>query len=201
MLNVVLVQPEIPANTGNIGRTCVLVGARLHLVGPLGFELSDKAVQRAGLAYWESLDLRTYPSWDVFVEANEDVRACLTAPDATDTPPTVHLLTKHGARIYAEATYRDGDWLVFGRESSGLDARLLAANPQLCERIPMRSDEALGNADAWHRSFEELHPQLERDICGNFVDRRASQITSLNLSNAAAIVIYEALRQTGFSGL
>ena len=201
MFNVVLVEPEIPANTGNIGRTCVLAGARLHLVGPLGFELSDKAVQRAGLAYWQSLDLRTYPSWDAFVKANDDVRSCLASPTAPDAHHCVHLLTKHGTRIYTEASYRDGDWLVLGKESSGLDASLLAANPQLCERIPMRSDEALGNADAWHRSFEELHPQLERDICGNFVDRRVSQITSLNLSNAAAIVIFEALRQTGFAGL
>lgn len=197
MLNVILVEPEIPANTGNIGRTCVLTGARLHLVGPMGFELSDKAVQRAGLAYWESLDVRIYASWDEFVAANEVVRTGL----ATDTDSPVHFLTKAGARIYSDSTYRDGDWLVFGKESSGLDAGLLAAHPNLCERIPMRGDDVLANADSWHRSFDADHPELDRDICGNFVDRRASRITSLNLSNAAAIVIYEALRQTGFAGI
>ena len=197
MLNVVLVEPEIPANTGNIGRTCVLTGARLHLVGPMGFELSDKAVQRAGLAYWESLDVRTYDSWEAFVAANESVRAGL----ATTADSPVHLLTKAGPRIYSDASFHDGDWLVFGKESSGLDARLLASHPELCERIPMRGDDVLANAESWHESFEADHPELDRDICGNFVDRRASRITSLNLSNAAAIVLYEALRQTGFAGI
>ncbi len=197
MLNVVLVEPEIPANTGNIGRTCVLTGSRLHLVGPLGFELTDRAVQRAGLAYWQSLDLREYRSWDEFVERNPDVRDAL----AQGARSPVHLLTKRGGRTYADSRYREGDWLVFGRESLGLDAALLAAHPDLCERIPMRGDDALGNADAWHERYQEHHPELPRDICGNFVDERAGQITSLNLSNAAAIVIYEALRQTGFAGL
>lgn len=208
MLNVVLVEPEIPANTGNIGRTCVLTGSRLHLVGPLGFELTDRAVQRAGLAYWQSLDLREYRSWDEFVELNPDVRQALAQGVHADEPgPTVgtrspvHLLTKRGGRTYADSSYHDGDWLVFGKESLGLDAELLAAHPDLCERIPMRGDDALDNADAWHEQYQEHHPELPRDICGNFVDDRAGQITSLNLSNAAAIVIYEALRQTGFAGL
>ena len=197
VFNVVLVEPEIPANTGNIGRTCVITGSRLHLVGPMSFALTDKAVQRAGLAYWDSLDLRTYDTWGDFVAQNPSVETGLQLSEHSP----IHLLTKHGARIYTEAEYNDGDWLVFGKESFGLDATLLAQHPNLCERIPMRSDQALGNADAWHESFSDLHPELERDICGNFVDRRAGQITSLNLSNAAAIVIYEALRQTGFAGL
>lgn len=190
MLNVVLVEPQIPANTGNIGRTCVLVGARLHLVGPMGFDLSDKAVRRAGLAYWESLDVLTYPSWSVFLHEN-------LSPDLDG----VHLLTKSGARTYAEATYRPSDWLVFGKESSGLDRALLDAYPTRCERIPMRDDTALNNAQSWHSSHETLHPELRRDICGNFVDDREGQITSLNLSNAVAIVLFEALRQLGFPGL
>lgn len=199
MFNVVLVQPEIPANTGNIGRTCVLTGARLHLVGPLGFTLSDQALRRAGLAYWESLDVRTYDTWDEFVSANACVQDAL-ARDVT-MPSAIHLLTKHGARTYAQSVYHDGDWLVFGKESAGLDAQLLASHPQLCERIPMLDDSTLRNADEWHHSFEGAHPELERDICGNFIDPRQGQITSLNLSNAVAIVLYEALRQTGFAGM
>lgn len=190
MLNVVLVEPEIPANTGNIGRTCVLAGARLHLVGPLGFELTDKALERAGLAYWQSLDVVTYPNWEHFCEQNLDAELS-----------GCHLLTKAGARTYAEATYEDGDWLVFGRESAGLDRELLAAHPERTERIPMLGDTALANADVWHQSHTKLHPELRRDICGNFVDPRQGQITSLNLSNAVAIVVFEALRQLGFPGM
>ena len=191
MLNVVLVEPEIPANTGNIGRTCVLVGARLHLVGPLGFELSDKSVQRAGLAYWQSLDLATYESWSDFMSVN--------FPSGLNR--SAHLLTKAGARRYCDASYQPNDWLLFGKESSGLDKNLLEAHPQLCERIPMRGDDALANASAWHNSHEDLHPELKRDICGNFVDSREGQITSLNLSNAVAIVLFEALRQLGFPNM
>ena len=192
MLNVVLVEPEIPANTGNIGRTCVLAGARLHLVGPLGFTLTSKALQRAGLAYWESLDVRTYPSWDAFLQENG------LAPNLS---PAVHLLTKQGSSIFSESVFHDGDWLVFGKESSGLDARLLIEHPELCERIPMRTDDALTNAPTWRNTYSALHPELGRDICGNFVDTRTSQITSLNLSNAVAIVLFEALRQLGYPGM
>lgn len=202
MINVVLVEPEIPANTGNIGRTCVLTGARLHLVGPMGFELTDQAIQRAGLAYWQSLDLRTYPSWEIFVARHPAVQDALRADvQGSSARPSLHLLTKGGARVYTDAHYGDGDWLVFGKESAGLDATLLDQHPNLCERIPMRSDTALSNAHAWHTSFDRNHPELQRDICGNFVDRRVGQITSLNLSNAVAIVLFEALRQTGFVGM
>ncbi len=195
MLNVVLVEPEIPANTGNIGRTCVLVGARLHLVGPLGFSLDDEAVRRAGLSYWQSLDLRTYRSWDDFAKQHG------LFDEAGTLLPSVHLLTKAGSHVYADASYHDGDWLVFGKESSGLDRALLQAQPDRCERIPMLQDDALVDADAWHERYGTLHPEQPRDICGNFVDPRAGQISSLNLSNAVAIVLFEALRQGGFDGL
>ncbi len=204
MFNVVLVEPEIPANTGNIGRTCVLAGARLHLAGPLGFSLQEKALRRAGLAYWESLDLAVYNDWDEFVQKNPVVEQALqenTATTAQDVEDIhVHLLTKAGKRVYSSSTYHEGDYLIFGKESAGLSRDLLSAHPSLCERIPMRGDDALKNADTWHETFDNLHPDLQRDIAGNFVDPRASVVTSLNLSNSAAIVLYEALRQTGFQG-
>ena len=187
MLNIVLVEPEIPANTGNIGRTCVLTGARLHLVGPLGFELSDKAVQRAGLAYWESLDVRTYDSWEDF--------ASTAIPTGFDH---VHLFTKAGRHVFSDVSYSPDDWLVFGKESSGLSETLLLAHPERTIRIPMLDDSALTNASSWHRTYDQLHPEQRRDICGNFVDERAGQIVSLNLSNAVAIGLFEALRQLGY---
>ena len=111
------------------------------------------------------------------------------------------IYSRRWARVYTDATYRDGDWLIFGKESAGLSQELLAANPARCERIPMLGDDALVGADAWHRQFDEQHPELKRDICGNFVDPRAGQITSLNLSNAVAIVLYEALRQLAYPGM
>ena len=205
MLNVVLFEPEIPSNTGNIGRTCVVTGARLHLIRPFGFELSDPLLKRAGMAYWPNLQVDEYAGWDDFLARNPGAR--------------LHLLTKRGARTYAESTYRDGDFLVFGKESTGIDRRILDAHPDLCERIPMLPDAAsLDNAVAWHAHHERLArgktsgqaagapdvgsvPAFRTDICGNFVDDATTQISSLNLSNSVAIVLYEALRQTGFPGM
>ena len=202
MLNVVLVGPEIPANTGNIGRTCVVAGARLHLVEPIGFSLDHRMLHRAGLGYWENLDVTVHASWSGFLAR------CGLAPDGND--PRLHLLTKKARRTYAESTYRDGDYLVFGSESSGIPEDVLALAPARCERIPMLADRtSLANRDAWEARDRTLHPDgdedasplLRQDICGNFVDVRDYRISALNLSNAAAIVLYEALRQTGFPGM
>ncbi len=199
MFNVVLYRPEIPANTGNIGRTCVVAGARLHLVGPIAFSLDEKAVRRAGLGYWENLDVTLYASWSEFLEQNG-----LAADDAR-----LHLLTKKARRTYAQSAYADGDYLVFGSESSGIPEELLAAAPQRCERIPMLPDNAsLSNAEAWAAHEKSLghevtdHAEiLQQDICGNFVNPGDYRISALNLSNAAAIVLYEALRQVNFPGM
>ena len=194
MFNIVLLEPEIPANTGNIGRTCVVTGSRLHLVGPLGFSLNDDHLRRAGLGYWHSLDVATYASWDDFLE-----RCGLVEGDAR-----LHLLTKKARRTYAESTYRDGDFLVFGKESTGIDEGLLVRMPQRCERIPMLPDAAsITDAGEWAARSGKArdHVALAQDVCGNFVDPDDYRISALNLSNAAAIVLYEALRQTGFEGL
>ena len=182
--------PEIPANTGNIGRTCVVTGSRLHLVEPLGFSLDERALHRAGLGYWESLDVTVHPSWGAFLEtAGSDAR--------------LHLLTKKARRTYAEARYQDGDYLVFGCESVGLPEELLAAHAQCCERIPMLPDAAsLDNAQSWGDANPHDHAALlAQDVCGNFVNPEDYRISALNLSNAAAIVLYEALRQTDFAGM
>ena len=198
MFNVVLVEPEIPSNTGNIGRTCVITGSRLHLVGPYGFTFDYYPLKRAGMAYWSSLDVRYYSNWEDFLAK------CGIDLEQQDSlaAPHLHLLTKRGKTIYSDATYSDGDWLVFGKESAGLSRQLIDSHPRLCERIPMLDDDhALTNAKDWQEQYGELHPELRRDVAGNFVDDRVNQVTSLNLSNAAAIVLYEALRQTGFKGL
>lgn len=194
MFNIVLVAPEIPANTGNIGRTCVVTGSCLHLVGPLGFSLDEKSLHRAGLGYWESLSVAVYENWEDFVEKNG-----LASKDAR-----LHLLTKKARRTYAEARYQDGDFLVFGCESVGLPEDLLAAHADRCERIPMLPDAtSLGNASSWGSPGEKTdHTALRaQDVCGNFVNPEDYRISALNLSNAAAVVLYEALRQTGFAGM
>ena len=196
MFNLVLVCPEIPANTGNIGRTCVMTGTRLHLVGPLGFSLDERSLHRAGLGYWDNLNVRVHDSWEAFEAAEGFARA--------GEEPRLHLLTKKASRTYTEATYRDGDYLVLGSESAGLPEELLARFPASCERIPMLPDAAtLENIADWKRPAHEdrehvaLHAQ---DVCGNFIDPEDYRISALNLSNAAAVALYEALRQTDFAG-
>ncbi|MDD2393140.1 MAG: tRNA (cytidine(34)-2'-O)-methyltransferase [Eubacteriales bacterium] len=149
---IVLVEPEIPQNTGNIARTCVATGVKLHLIEPLGFSLSEKAVRRAGLDYWNDVDLKIWPSLDVFMDANKDTRMYMVS-----TKSSVH---------YASVVYPDDCMFIFGKETKGLPEQLLRDRSADCIRIPMLEEKR-----------------------------------SLNLSNAAAIVLYEFLRQKGFPGL
>ena len=223
MLNVVLVEPEIPANTGNIGRTCVVSGTHLHLVGPLGFSLDDKSLKRAGMAYWQSLNVSVYDNWDQFLKKNgliqasgapagdaaHDAVAAVDDTSATGRSP-LHFLTKKAKKTYTQATYHDGDYLIFGKESLGLSEELLAQHADECERIPMLQDSAsLVNREDWSQKHDALdgddqyaHPALlQQDICGNFIDPNEFSVSALNVSNAAAIVLYEALRQIGFPGM
>lgn len=194
MFNVVLFEPEIPSNTGNIGRTCVVTGSRLHLIGPLGFSLGDDMLRRAGLGYWHSLDVTTYAGWEEFLAQN----------GLGETDERLHLLTKKARKTYAQATYADGDFLVFGKESTGLPEELLARAASRCERIPMLPDATtLKDAGEWAArvGHKQSHEALRQDVCGNFVDPDDYRISALNLSNSAAIVLYEALRQTNFQGM
>lgn len=126
MFNVVLVEPEIPQNTGNISRTCAVTGCTLHLVRPLGFSVDDRYLKRAGLDYWNELDLHYY---DSFAELEEKY------PDAR-----FFLFSTHAERNYAEANFRPGDFLVFGKETAGLGPELLSRRRDNAVRIPMRKD-------------------------------------------------------------
>ncbi len=124
MLNVVLVEPEIPPNTGNVGRVCLATGARLHLVKPLGFSLDDRALRRAGLDYWREVDVKLWDSLDeLFAASGSDAR--------------FFFLTTKTERAYWDASFEDGDFLVFGRETKGLPEALLAAHAESCFTIPM----------------------------------------------------------------
>jgi tRNA (cytidine/uridine-2'-O-)-methyltransferase len=126
MLHVILVEPEIPPNTGNIARLCLAAGARLHLVEPLGFSLEDKALRRAGMDYWEQCDVRTWPSFEALRRESSGTRFLF--------------LTTKARRSYWSERFEDGDHLVFGRETKGLPQSLLAANAEYCLRIPMREE-------------------------------------------------------------
>lgn len=126
-LNVVLVEPEIPQNTGNISRTCAATGARLHLVGPMGFTITDKQLKRAGLDYWHLLDITYYDSLAEFFEKNAG--------------PFFYFSTK-ARRVYADVEYPDGAYLVFGKETAGLPEELMRDYPDQSVRLPMLDDDA-----------------------------------------------------------
>lgn len=123
MFNIVLVEPEIPANTGNISRTCAVTGCSLHLVKPLGFSIDDKHLKRAGLDYWDILNVKTYNS--------------LTEFFATIKTGNIYLATTKGGSTYSEKNYQDGDYFLFGKETKGLPKELLNNYPESCIRIPM----------------------------------------------------------------
>lgn len=130
-LNIVLYQPEIPQNTGNIGRTCVLTDSRLHLIKPLGFEISDKQLKRSGMDYWPQLDYIVYESFKDFYEKNKDAR--------------IYLSTTKADKYYNEAEYRKGDFIMFGRESSGVPDEIHRLFENTSIKVPMleTSDRSL----------------------------------------------------------
>ena len=146
-LNIVLVEPDIPQNTGNIARLCAATGTTLNLIEPLGFQLTDKHMKRAGLDYWDSVDVRKFPSIGNFMKKSSGHRN--------------FFFSTNGSKNYTEAEYQPGDCLIFGSESKGLPLELLEAHPEDVYNIPIQLDH----------------------------------VRSLNLANAAAIVLYEALRQ------
>ena len=127
-MNVVLLEPEIPANTGNIGRTCVATGTTLHLIKPLGFSLDEKALKRAGLDYWQHLDVRVYENFNDFLEKN---------PDASKK---LYLATTKGHHVYSDAQYDEDAYLMFGKESAGIPEEILVEYRENCIRIPMWGD-------------------------------------------------------------
>ncbi len=125
-LNIVLYEPEIPANTGNIGRTCVATGTRLHLIEPLGFSLSEKALKRAGMDYWKDLDVHTYVNWEDFLAKNPGAK--------------LYYGTTKAKHVYSEVTYEPDAYIVFGKESAGIPEEILRENPDTCVRIPMKDE-------------------------------------------------------------
>ena len=151
-MNIILHQPEIPANPGNIGRTCVATGTSLHLIEPLGFMLNEKSIKRAGMDYWEHLDVTRYVNFEEFLEKHPKAK--------------IWMATTKAKRTYTEAEFSTDDFIMFGKESAGIPEEILVDYEKTCIRIPM-----------------------------------LDKIRSLNLSNSVAIVLYEALRQNGFSNM
>ncbi len=125
-MNIVLLEPEIPANTGNIGRTCVATGTRLHLIEPLGFRLNEKEIKRAGMDYWQDLDVTVYLNYEDFLEKNPGARIFYASTKAPQT--------------YAQAVYKKDDYILFGKESAGIPEDILLENQATAIRIPMKGD-------------------------------------------------------------
>lgn len=148
MLNIVLVHPEIPNNTGNIGRLCLGGNARLHLIKPFGFELNNSRLKRAGLDYWPHIDLNIYESFEEFIE--------------NKNPDTLAFLSSHGSKPYTEIPFKEDTFLIFGKESSGLDKNLLNTYKDNTYSIPLLSDKirSLNLANAVAISLYEANRQL-----------------------------------------
>ncbi|MBR6329089.1 MAG: tRNA (cytidine(34)-2'-O)-methyltransferase [Lachnospiraceae bacterium] len=127
-MHIVLHQPEIPSNTGNIGRTCAATGSRLHLIRPLGFSINEKALKRAGMDYWDELDVRVYINFSDFLEKN---------PSIGNGESRLFMATTKARRTYCDVTYGKNDYIMFGRESGGIPEQLLVDNEEGCIRIPM----------------------------------------------------------------
>ena len=151
-MNIVLLEPEIPQNAGNIARTCAVTKSTLHLIKPLGFSVENKYLKRAGLDYWNLFDIYYYDNFDDFLKRNKY--------------PVIFMATTKSKKLYTDVQYQQNDYIMFGKESAGIPEEILLQYPQTSVRIPM---------------FE--------------------QARSLNLSNAVAVVLYEALRQQNFDGL
>ena len=126
MLNIVLYEPEIPANTGNIGRTCVATGTRLHLIEPLGFKLNEKSLKRAGMDYWKDLDVTTYIDYQDFLEKNSGAK--------------IYMATTKAHKVYTDVEYEPDCYIMFGKESAGIPEEILVENEEDCMRIPMNGD-------------------------------------------------------------
>ena len=122
-MNIVLFEPEIPANTGNIGRTCVATGTKLHLIEPLGFRLDEKKIRRAGMDYWKDLDVTTYINFQEFLDKNPGAK--------------IYMATTKGKNVYTEVSYEPDCYIMFGKESAGIPEEILAHNRDRCVRIPM----------------------------------------------------------------
>ena len=139
MFNIVLHEPEIPANTGNIGRTCLVTGSRLHLIEPLGFILNDKNLKRAGMDYWKDLDVVRYDSWRDFCEKNKDkiYIGGISDPALKGSLSNLWMATTKSKQVYSDAAYRDGDYIMFGKESAGIPEDILIDNKDTAVRIPM----------------------------------------------------------------
>lgn len=125
-MNIVLFEPEMPLNTGNIGRTCVATGTRLHLIEPLGFKLNEKAVKRAGLDYWDKLDVTVYSDYQDFLEKNPGAK--------------IYMATTKAHQVYTDVTYEPDCYIMFGKESAGIPEEILVDNEDTCVRIPMWGD-------------------------------------------------------------